>query len=259
MRKIALLFVLLALVAGACSAQELKVAAAADLQFALQEVASGFQNQSGIAVKVTYGASGNLTTQIENGAPFDLFFSADSDFPRRLLQAGLADPASFYEYATGGLVLWVRNGSRLDLSRGMQVLTDPSIKKISIANPVTAPYGRAAVAALKSANLYDAVSSRLVMGENISQAAQYVQTGAADIGLLAISLAMSPTMSKEGHFAVVPAGSYPTMRQAVVIVAKSPHKTEAARFLEYVKQPQSIAILERYGFKLLATPHRPGK
>lgn len=252
MRKIAWLIILLAVLAGASGAQEVTVAAAADLQYALQEIAGGFQQQSGIAVKVTFGSSGNLTTQIENGAPFDLFFSADSEFPNRLIKAGVADQASFYEYATGALVLWVRNGSKLDLNRGMQVLTDPAIGKVSIANPIHAPYGRAAVAAMKSTNVYDQVAGKLVTGENISQAAQYVETGAADIGIVALSLALSPTMSREGHYVVVPPASYPTMRQAAVIISKSPRRAEAARFLAYFQQPQAIAILERYGFKNVA-------
>lgn len=254
MRKLALLIVLLAVFMGACSAQELTVAAAADLQYALQEIAGGFQSQSGIGVKVTFGSSGNLTTQIENGAPFDLFFSADSEFPNRLIKAGVADQASYYEYATGALVLWVRNGSKLDLSRGMQVLTGPSIGKISIASPIHAPYGRAAVAAMKSANVYDQVAGKFVTGENISQAAQYVQTGAADIGIVALSLALSPTMSREGRYMTVPPGSYPTMRQAAVIISKSTRRAEAARFLAYFKQPQAVAILERYGFKSIIPP-----
>ena len=212
------------------------------------DIAAGFQRQSGIALKVTYGSSGNLTTQIENGAPFDVFFSADSDYPKQLIQAGAADPASFYQYATGHLVLWVRNGSKLDLRQGMRLLADPAIGKIAIANPAHAPYGRAAVAAMKSAGVYAQAADRLVLGENISQAAQYVQTGAADVGLIAMSLALSPAMSSQGRYVLVPPDSYPPIRQAVVIVARSPHRAEAARFLAYLKEKSSMEILKKFGF-----------
>lgn len=248
-RRIAGLIMLVGFMAAVCGAQEVTVAAAADLQFALQNIADGFQRQSGIAVKVTYGSSGNLTTQIENGAPFDVFFSADSDYPRRLLKAGLADPASFYEYATGALVLWVRNGSKLDLRPGMRVLADPAIGKIAIANPAHAPYGRAAMAAIRSAGVYPQAAGKLVMGENISQAAQYVETGAADVGLIALSLALSPTMSSQGRYVVVPDGSYPAIRQAVVVISNSRHRSEAARFMAYLKEKPQMELLAKYGFK----------
>jgi molybdate transport system substrate-binding protein len=248
MKRLTLLVLVVALLISACAAQELTIAAASDLQFALQKISDDFQKQTGITVKVTFGSSGNLTTQIENGAPFDLFFSADSDFPKRLIKAGQADPGSFYEYATGKLVLWVRKGSTLDLTKGLQVLTDPKIGKISIANPTHAPYGRAAVAAMKSAQVYDRVSGKLVLGENISQAAQYVQTGAADIGLIALSLALAPSMNSEIRYALIPANAYPPIDQAAAIVAASKHKAEAQKFLAFMKRPQTLAVMRDYGF-----------
>ena len=169
------------------SSSELTVAAAADLSAALKEIGDGYEKKTGVKVKLSFGASGALTQQIQNGGPFDLFFSADMDYPRQLITAGDADGASLYQYAIGKLVLWVPADSPLDLDRGgMNVLLDPMVKKIAIANPQHAPYGRAAVAALKHAGLYDRVADRLVMGENVSQAAQFAESGNAQAGFVAL-------------------------------------------------------------------------
>ncbi len=147
----------------AANSRELVVAAAADLSGALKEVADGDEKQTGVKVKLSFGASGALTQQIQNGAPFDIFFSADMDYPRQLISAGDADGASLYQYAVGKLVLWVPADSALDVEhKGMNILLDPAVKKIAIANPQHAPYGRAAVAALKHAGLYERLSDRLV-------------------------------------------------------------------------------------------------
>lgn len=131
-----------------CAAQDITVAAAADLQFAMADIANRFQKESGKTVKVIYGSSGNFTQQIQNGAPFDVFFSANLDYPKQLETAGLTEPGTYYEYATGKIVLWVLNDSKLDLSSGMKALLNPSIRKIAVANPQHAPYGKAAVADL---------------------------------------------------------------------------------------------------------------
>jgi molybdenum ABC transporter molybdate-binding protein len=146
----------------AANSPELVVAAAADLSAALKEVADGYEKQTGVKVKLSFGASGALTQQIQNGAPFDIFFSADMDYPRQLISAGDADGASLYQYAVGKLVLWVPADSARDEHKGMNILLDPAVKKIAIANPQHAPYGRAAVAALKHAGLYERLSDRLV-------------------------------------------------------------------------------------------------
>jgi molybdate transport system substrate-binding protein len=253
MRKFVLLACAAMMLVSSCRAQELTIAAAADLQFALAKIATDFQKETGIAVKVTYGSSGNLTTQIQNGAPFDLFFSADVEYPKRLIQAGAADGNSLYEYATGKLVLWVPNGSKLDINKGLKVLTDPAIAKIAIANPIHAPYGRAAVEAMKSAQVYDTVSSKLVVGENISQAAQYVETGNADVGLLALALAASPSMKEKGRYFAIAENAYTPIHQAAVIVSSSKHKEDAVKFIEYMKKPETLAIMQSYGFTV------PGK
>ncbi len=231
--------------------RELIVAAAADLNPALQEIADGFNKKTGVKVKLSFGASGALTQQIQNGAPFDLFFSADMDYPRQLVAAGAADGASLYQYAVGRLVLWVPVDSPLDVERmGMRILLDPSVKKIAIANPRHAPYGQAAVAALKHYGLYDQAADRLVLGENISQAAQFVESGNAQVGFMALAHAAAPAMEGKGKYWEVPAEAYPPLAQGVVVLSRSQHKKEAAEFLNYIRTNESAELLRRYGFTL---------
>ena len=230
---------------------ELLVAAAADLNPALKDIAQQFEKKTGVRVKLSFGASGALTQQIQNGAPFDIFFSADLEYPRQLTAQGQADAASLYKYALGKLVLWVPADSPLDLQhQGMNVLLDPSVKKIAIANPQHAPYGRAAVEALRHAGLYDRVSSRFVMGENVSQTAQFAESGNAQVGFVALAHAMSPAVKDRGKYWVIPADYCPPLEQAVVIVSKSQHKTEAQKFLEFLRTEEAQKILKDYGFTL---------
>ena len=230
------------------NAGELKIAAAADLTFAFKDVAARFKNQTGNSLKLTYGSSGNFFAQIQNGAPFDLFFSADVSYPQKLEAAGLTEPGTIYDYATGKLVIWVPNASKLDLSRGLSVLLDPGIRKIAVANPQHAPYGAAAVAALHHAGIYDQVKDKFVLGENISQTAQFVQSGNADVGLLALSLALAPAMKTSGHYVEVPASDYPPLIQAGVILKSSRNKELANQFLKFLKEPGTVALMEQYGF-----------
>ena len=234
------------------AAQEITVAAAADLQFAFQDVAARFQKDTGHAVRLTFGSSGNFFTQIQNGAPFDLFFSADIDYPKRLEAAGLTEPGTVYEYAIGKIVLWVPKESKLDLSRGLPVLLDPSIQKIAVANPEHAPYGRAAVAAIKHENLYDKVSSKFVLGESISQTASFVVAGSADIGVVALSLALAPSMKERGRYTEVSAEDYPALEQAAVVLKSSPNKDLARQFIAYLKTPVIQDLMRSYGFSLPA-------
>jgi molybdate transport system substrate-binding protein len=230
---------------------ELVVAAAADLSTVLKEVADNYQKETRATIKLSFGASGALTQQIQNGAPFDLLFSADMDYPRQLIAAGQAEGPSLYQYAVGRLVLWVPADSPLDVQhKGIRVLLDPSIKKISIANPQHAPYGRAAVAALKHYGLYDQVSSRLVLGENVSQAAQFAESGNAQVGFVALAHAIAPSMQGKGKYWEVPPDAYPPLTQGVVIVSHSPHKKEAEKFLQYVKTKEVSELLRKYGFTL---------
>lgn len=227
----------------------LAIAAASDLHLAMQELAARYEQRSGNQVSVGYGSSGNFYSQIRNGAPFDLFFSADIAYPRELESTGLAEPGTLYEYAVGRLVLWVPADSPVDpAKRGWDALLDPAIRKIAIANPQHAPYGRAAVAALKSAGIYERVESKLVYGENISQAAQFVQSGNAQAALLAFSLAVSPPLESAGKYWEVPAAAHPPIVQGAIVLKSSPRKALAAAFLEFVRSAEGRAILRRCGF-----------
>jgi molybdate transport system substrate-binding protein len=250
----ALALVLLAATApppASAAGREINVAAAADLSSALQELATSFEKRSGIAVKLSFGASGALTQQIENGAPFDIFFSADMDYPKRLIAESDADGATLYRYAVGQLVLWAPKDSPLDVEhKGINVLLDPSVSKISIANPQHAPYGRAAMAALKHYGLDEKVAGKLVMGENVAQAAQFVESENAQVGFVALAHAIAPSMQGKGKYWIVPADSYPALDQGVVLLSHSQHRQDAQAFLEYIKSPEAAAVLKRYGFTL---------
>jgi molybdate transport system substrate-binding protein len=248
-RRLSLIAVLAAsCISQLCIAQEITVAAAADLQFAMQDVAARFQKETGKTVKLTYGSSGNFFQQIQNGAPFDVFFSANLDYAKKLDAAGLTEPGSYYPYAKGKIVIWVRNDSKLDLSSGMQALLDPSIKKIAVANPEHAPYGQAAVAAMQNVKIYEKVKDKFVLGENISQTASFVVSGGADVGIVALALALSPNMKDKGRYVEVPAGEYPPIEQACVILASSKNKETARQFLAFIKTPAIGDLLRSYGF-----------
>jgi molybdate transport system substrate-binding protein len=248
-RRLSLIAVLaVSCISQLCIAQEITLAAAADLQFAMQDVAARFQKETGKTVKLTYGSSGNFFQQIQNGAPFDVFFSANLDYAKKLDAAGLTEPGSYYPYAKGKIVIWVRNDSKLDLSSGMQALLDPSIKKIAVANPEHAPYGQAAVAAMQNDKIYEKVKDKFVLGENISQTASFVVSGGADVGIVALALALSPNMKDKGRYVEVPAGEYPPIEQACVILASSKNKETARQFLAFIKTPAIGDLLRSYGF-----------
>jgi molybdate transport system substrate-binding protein len=229
-------------------AQEITVAAAADLQFAMQDIATRFQKETGKTVKLTYGSSGNFFQQIQNGAPFDIFFSANLDYAKKLDAAGLTEPGSYYQYAKGKIVIWVPKESKLDLTSGMKALLDPSVKKIAVANPQHAPYGQAAVAAMQSQNVYEKVKDKFVLGENISQTASFVVSGSADVGIVALSLALSPNMKDKGRYVEVPADEYPAIEQACVILGSSKNKETARQFLAFIKTSAIADVLRSYGF-----------
>jgi len=254
MRKI-LLLAFLATISGYLAAQQITVAAAADLNYALTDLAQRFERNTGNKVTLSFGASGNLYSQISNGAPFDLFFSADEEYPKKLVAAGIAEAPSLKTYATGHLVLWVPNSSGLDPAKlQIQLLTQPSVKRIAIANPQHAPYGRAAVAAIEHYGLKDQVTSLLVYGENVSQAAQFVQSGNAQAGLIAMSLAMSPPMQSAGKFWELPPDAYPELKQAVVIVSSSKQKKTAQAFLDFVFSAEGAAVFKQFGLTPAAHP-----
>lgn len=243
------LFILLSLtILPAARAEEISVAAASDLTFAFPEVAALFQKQTGNSVKLSFGSSGNFFSQIQNGAPFDLFFSADIGYPQKLEAQGLTEPGTLYKYALGKIVVWAPKESSLDLDHGLEALLDPRVRKVAIANPEHAPYGRAAVAAMQHDGVYDKVKPKLVFGENISQTAQFIESGNADVGIIALSLALAPAMQDKGRFSAIPELSYPPLEQAGVILKSSTKKRVAREFLEFLKKPEVVNLMKRYGF-----------
>jgi len=233
--------------------QEIRVAAAADLQFAMQDLAAQFEQRTRTKVDVSYGSSGNFFSQLQNGAPFDLFFSADIEYPRKLKSVGIAEPGTLYEYAIGRIAIWMPGNTQVDLARqGWKALLDASVQKIAIANPEHAPYGRAAVAAMQKAGVYEQVKAKLVYGENISQAGQFVQSGNAQAGIVAMSLAVSPGM-KAGKSWEIPAEMHPPIEQGAVVLKNAKNKSGALTFLQFVKSEAGRAMLAKYGFTLPAT------
>jgi molybdate transport system substrate-binding protein len=253
MRRSLLLLLMLFWLLPLVRAEEIKVAAAADLNYAMKDLAARFEKKTGNTVSLSFGASGNFFSQIQNGAPYDLFFSADAEYPKRLAAAGSMDAASLRTYAVGHLVLWVPNASALDPQKlKMDLLLQPEVQKIAIANPEHAPYGRAAMAVLEHFGLKDKVAGKLVLGENISQAAQFVQSGNAQAGLIALSLAASPAMKDAGKYWPVPQDAYPEIQQVVGILSASKHKTAAQAFIDFLRSPEGAAVLRQYGFDVPA-------
>lgn len=215
------------------SAQEpLRVAAAADLEPVLPPILKQFQQATGIAAEASYQASAVLTTQIQNGAPFDIFLSADTGFPKRLVDAGLTDGPTVI-YAKGTLVLWTRKDSHL-LSPSLDLFRDPALKRLSIANPDTAPYGRAAMAALISLKLNDELKPRLVTAQNIAQAAQFVDSGNADAGLISLTSALTPRLASNGSYFIIPRNLYPPIEQAAVVLKRTQQQAAAHKLLDYL-------------------------
>jgi molybdate transport system substrate-binding protein len=228
--------------------QEIAVAAAADLKFAMTDVAGQYEKQTGNKVNVTYGSSGNFFSQLQNGAPFDLFFSADIDYARKLDAAGLAEPGTLYLYAIGRITIWTPPDSKVDVTAlGWKGLLDERVQKIAIANPEHAPYGRAAIAAMQKAGIYEEVKSKLVYGDNISQAAQFVQSGSAQAGIVALSLAISAGM-KDGKRWDIPEDMHPPIEQAAILMKNAKNKEAARAFLDFVKSDGARATLAKYGF-----------
>jgi len=233
--------------------RKIRVAAAADLRIAMEELSKQFETKTGTKVDVTTGSSGNFFAQIQNGAPFDVFFSADIEYPRKLEAAGFAEPGALFEYAVGRIVIWAPAESPIDIAnRGWDALLDARVQRIAIANPAHAPYGRAAVSALQRAGIYERVKAKLVYGENISQAAQFVQSGNAQAGIIAGSLALSPEM-KAGKMWEIPAEMHSPIEQGAVVLKKAGSKIGARAFLDFVKSAEGRAILEKFGFTVPAS------
>lgn len=234
--------------AGTVHAETITIAAAADLKFALDEIITGFnKNRSGSEVQVVYGSSGKFNTQIRQEAPYDLYFSADIEYPRALARQGMSG-SDVKPYAVGRIVLW---SSEMDATKmTLAGLADPKITKIAIANPKHAPYGKRAEEALRSAGVWDRVQSKLVYGENVSQTAQYVQSGNAQVGIIALSLALNPGLSGKGGYYLIPDSMHMPLEQGFIITRRGAHKPLAKQFAEYIGSKQARTVMTKYGFVL---------
>lgn len=230
--------------------QIVRVAAAADLKFALDEaIARLATREPSLRVETTYGSSGSMHAQLRQRAPYDLYLSADIEYPRDLISRGVGSNRDLFTYATGRLVVWVPSSSKLPIERdGLRALEGAG--RIAIPNPRHAPYGRAAEAAMRRAGVWDRVRGRLVLGENVSQAAQFVQSGAADAGLVAKSLAVAPALRASGRFWEVPEQMHPPLTQAGLILPWAASREGAARLRDYLLSNEGREILSAYGFGL---------
>ena len=230
-------------------AKEITVAAAANVQYALEELKAEFEKNSDIKLKMIIGSSGKLTAQIENGAPFDVFISADMEYPEVLHKEGLTyQPPKIYAYGT--LVLWTLKD--LDLSKGVEIVADSSVKKIAIANPKTAPYGRQAVNAMKHYKVYKKIQPKLVYGESIAQVNQFVTTQAVDVGFTAKSVVLAPNLKEKGKWVEVDASAYTPIAQGIIILkyAQKNNLKEAQAFYDFLFSPQARDIFKKYGYVL---------
>lgn len=250
MRKIIFVMgVFLSLSLTSALADELTVAAAANVQFTLDELKAEFTKETGIGIKTVIGSSGKLTSQIENGAPFDILMSADMDYPKRLSDDGFTmEKPKIYAY--GALILWTLKD--VDLSRGVAGLSHGGIQTIAIASPKTAPYGRQAINAMKANHLDSEIMSKLVYGESIAQVNQFITTGAVDVGFTAKSVVLAPAWKHKGRWVEVDPGSYQPIAQGMVILKSSQkqHAAAAQKFYDFLSSSQAREILKEYGYKL---------
>lgn len=248
MSRVRLLLVLLLALAPLAQAEKITIAAAADLKFALDELVVEFkQVHPKDEVEVIYGSSGKLYTQIQQGAPFDLYFSADIEFPRLLAKAGFA-ASEVIPHAFGRIVLWsaTQDASKMTLAS----LTDPAIKRIAIANPKVAPYGKRAEQALRAQGLWDQLESKLVYGENIAHTAQFVQTGNAQIGIIALALALNPELARKGAYWLIPEELHVPLEQGFIITKRAEKNALAKQFADYMESKAAREVMTRYGFVL---------
>lgn len=245
-----LLMVLLAgMLAGPALARPLLVAAASDLGYCIDELVGAYRKTAPDAEpSVSLGASGNFFAQIRNGAPFEVFLSADMDYPRQLAKLGAAEGNTLVPYAIGRIALWSLD-PQIDPNRGLAALVaDERVKRFAIANPVTAPYGRAAKAALVRDGLWDKVQTKLVIGENIAQTAQFVQTGNAQAGIISFATLHATKLKGVGRYALVPANSLAPIEQGAIVTKAGAANPHAAGFIRFLGSPEARAILARNGF-----------
>jgi molybdate transport system substrate-binding protein len=246
--RVLALFCLIAAGQAAHAEERITIAAAADLKFALDEVVVLFKSTHPAAqIETIYGSSGKFSTQIRQGAPYDLYFSADIAYPRALNAEGLG-ASEVQAYGVGRIVLWSqsRDAGKMTLAD----LADPSILKIAIANPEHAPYGKRAVEALKAAGIWEKAEPKLVYGENIAQTAQYVQSGNAQVGIIALSLALGPEMSGQGSYALIPDKLHQPLEQGFIVTRRAADNSLAQEFARFMTSKQARAIMSRYGFAL---------
>ena len=236
------------LAAGVAHAEKITIAAAADLKFAMDEIVSNFKKGNPTdEIEVIYGSSGKFHTQVQQGAPYDLFFSADIGFPRELAKAGLAS-GEVKPYAFGRIVLWSQS---LDASKlTLDSLSDPKITRIAIANPKHAPYGKRAEEALRAGKLWDKIEPKLVYGENIAHTAQFVQTGNAQVGIIALALAVNPELASKGGYYLIPENLHAPLEQGFVITKRAEGNALAKRFAAYMGDKTTRAVMTKYGFVL---------
>ncbi|HEY1498299.1 MAG TPA: molybdate ABC transporter substrate-binding protein [Acidobacteriaceae bacterium] len=226
----------------------LRIAAAADWQPLLPPLLAQFEHQTGVHADASYQSSATLATQIIDGAPFDLFLAADLSFPQRVIDAGRAEESSPIQYARGTLVFWTRNDSGVT-NLSLDALHEPSVKTIAIANPEHAPYGRAAQATLQHLGILDAVRPKLVTAENIAQAAQFADSGNAQVGFISLTSALTPRLKSDGHFIRVPNDDYPPILQGAIVIRASAGASNAHRFLEFLARPEIQKALAAEGLE----------
>lgn len=232
----------------ASQAETLTVAVTANMKYTFGDLSDKFRRESGIETKGVFGSAGKIVSQVRNGAPFDVFLSADTDFPDALYKDGLATAQSRV-YAYGTLVLWT--GGQFDLGKGMSILSDPAIHKIAICNPEVGVYGQAAVKAMKSAGLDLTDGAKLVYADSLTQAAQFVDSGVAEIGFLSKSIAIAPAMAGKGKWVEIPKNSYPPIAQGVVILKHgAANRVDAQRFVDFLFTQKARSIFEKYGYLL---------
>jgi molybdate transport system substrate-binding protein len=242
-----LVFGALWLGAGA-RAEQITIAAAADLEFAMNEIVTGFRkDHPDDTVEVIYGSSGTFSAQLQRGAPYDLYFSADIALPAALLRMGLA-AGDVVPYAFGRIVLWSakRDASKLTLAD----LPDPGLRRIAIANPEHAPYGRRAEEALRAAGVWEAVRHKLVFGEDIAHTAQFARTGNAEVGIIALALALSPEFASKGSYSLIPDTLHAPLEQGYIVTRRAHANPLARRFADTMASATARAVMNRYGFIL---------
>jgi molybdate transport system substrate-binding protein len=250
MRHLLFFLCFLGVIRTASAADALSIAAASDLVFCLEKLNAAFsRTHPDVQMKTSVGSSGNFFAQIKNGAPFDIFLSADVAYPRELIATGAADAASLTPYAIGRIVLWTTRDN-VDLAAGFSSVGQPAIKRLAIANPAHAPYGRAAHEALQHAGLWEPIQPRLVLGDNISQTAQFVETGNADAGIVALSLVLSPRLKTVGRYVEIPESAHAPLEQAAVLTKRGTDNPRARAYLDFLRSAEARTVFDEFGFRL---------